>query len=292
MTSPEPPKRRGRPPGAKSKPKPQTQVVHRTGKTARHPWEQIRDHFITAETALTLKEIAEVYGISYNVVRSRAGDERWTYLRAEYQTNVAIAMRDARSKSLVKEAMGFDDTSLKAAKVGQTLILGRLGQIAQLFQASNVNFEKVLAKVRQGLPLDPHEMRSTINYKELVELANALDRFQMVGRKALGIDSQQIDINAVISGTSTVTAEVNIHAELSKPDLDRTTAVFEAMRRAGLKNLFDDQLALTAGTDGDEDNDETDGSDEEDGEGSDDDSDGSDSGSARTVLVGEIVAAD
>lgn len=245
---------------------------------SKHPWDQIRDHYMTAESSVTMKELAEVYGINYDVVRAKGAEERWTYLRAEYQTKNRIAIQEARTQTLVKEAVSFDDVSLKAAKLGQTLIVGRLGQIAQLFQASGVSFDKVLAKVRAGQPVDLTELRSSINYKELVELANALDRFQNVGRKALGTDVEKIDLS-VIQGSI---VEVNISEELGKPDLDRMAATVEAMRRAGLESLFGATLELEAG----EDDGEEDAAEDGPGDGSED---AGVDGGPDEVLEGEIV---
>lgn len=196
---------------------------------------------MTSESTLTLKELADIYSIPYETLRSKAGDDRWSYLRAEYQTKNQIAIREARTVALVKEAVSFDDVSLKAAKLGQTLIVGRLGQIAALFQAQGISFERALEKARNGLPLDPSETRSSINYKELVELANALDRFQNVGRKALGTDVEKIDINSSVGVTR---VDVHIGDELAKPDVDRMASTIEAMRRAGLHSLLGEQLAL------------------------------------------------
>jgi hypothetical protein len=217
-----------------------TPVKRKRPGAQKYPWEQVREHYISAESVITLKDLAEVYTIPYQTVRERAADERWTYLRSEHQVKNAIAVREARTVHLAKESVSFDDTSLRAAKLGQTLIAGRLGQIAALFQASGKNFDATLAKLRAGQPVDLGDLRSVINYKELGELAAALDRFQAVGRKAMGTDVEKIEL----SGPGGDAIQVSVHDEMQKPDLDRMAAAMEAMHRSGLSDIFSKQLGI------------------------------------------------
>lgn len=236
---------------------------------SKYPWERIKDHYITAENIITLRDLAEVYNCPYETMRSKAADERWTYLRTEHVTKAALAKQAKRRNTLATEAVGFDDVSLRAAKLGQSLVVGRLAQVAELFQAQGVNWRNVIEKVKQGIPLEPHETRSSINYKELVELANALDRYQSVGRRALGTDVENLNITGGLNVHDTLQVEVSIGDELNKPDLDRTSAVIEAMRRSGLEKLITGQLALPEGE-----GDDSDDPDAENGSQGDDEDDG------------------
>lgn len=242
-------------PGEKRKPRtknPRTKTAYAT----KHPWERIREHYLTTDDKLNMIDLAKLYNVNVSVIRNRAAKERWTYLRAQYQTEKEVAIREARTRALINDAVSFDDNSLKAAKLGQTLIMARLTQIAQLMQAHGVAFEIIMEKMRKGVALQPHEMRGPVNYRELQGLADALGRFQDVGRKALGTDTEKLDLN--ILNTNVTRVEVAIGDELQKPDLDRTAAVVETMRRAGLHELLAAKLALPAneeGNDGDLDDD-------------------------------------
>jgi hypothetical protein len=213
------------------------------GRPTKHPWDKVRDHFVTSTNNVTIKEVAAVYGISYDVVRVKASQERWSYLRADYQTAARQKAFEERLELLSAESIRFDDSNLKAAQLGVNLILGRLTQMAQMFQAHGANWETVLQKVRASQPLAPHEARAPFSYKELTEMAAALERFQNVGRKALGTDVQQIDIMA----QSTTTHEVTISSELEKPDRDRIAATLGAMNRAGLLAKLQAAGALPGG---------------------------------------------
>lgn len=213
-------------------------------------WEPARNHFIETAGTLTLKEISETYGINYDTLRERAAKERWTYQRAEYQITRQKAEKEKRLVKLAGEAVKFDDNSLQAAKIGQTLIAGRLAQIAQLFQAGGQTFEAALSKMRSGKPVELHELRSTINYKELLSLGQALTLFQDAGRKALGTDVDRLEITGADGGAVEV---VSINAELNKPDLDRMGKILEVMQRAGIAKLDTEQIAITVGgEDGDD----------------------------------------
>jgi hypothetical protein len=236
------PKPRGRASKPNRGPLPTKPIQRRATKW---PWDKVLDHYVTAESLVTHQELADVYGIPIQTIRSKAAVERWAYVRASHQSQNTIARREARTAHLAKESVGFDDQSLKAAKLGQTLILGRLGQIAQQFQAEGVNFEEALKAIRSKQPFDRYALKSSINYNELIQLANALDRFQTVGRKAMGTDVENISIQNIIDGTATL--EVNVHDEMQKPDLDRMAGTIMAMKRAGLGSLLDNQLAIESG---------------------------------------------
>lgn len=231
MTTPKKPK-----PRATTKRKRATKApVVRRAVATKHNWEMIRAYYVESEAvpSPTLKDISDIHNVNYDTLRDRAAKERWTTLRATFQFELAQQRQQERISTLAKEAIAFDDTSLRAAKLGQTLIAGRLGQIGALFSAGNHLHQRTLQKIQQGEPVTLEELRSAINYKELDALSRSLVTFQDVGRKALGTDVDKLEI----SGPEGVPMEVNITHELQKPDQDRIASILDVIQRAGIANI-------------------------------------------------------
>jgi hypothetical protein len=201
----------------------------------RHPWEKILAHFVESPEELTLKELGEAYGIPYQSMRERSSDHKWTLQRAQYQANLAQKRSNERVKRAVKDATDFDDQSLRAAQIGQSLVAGRMAQIAELFAASQAQHQSAVAELKQGNPVTRADTYSVINYRELGELAKALSLFQDVGRKALGTDINRFEIDGAVQHTADV--QVSIVQEMASDDIDRQAALLDAMQRAGLIKL-------------------------------------------------------
>lgn len=201
----------------------------------RHPWEKVRDHYVEHPEEITLKELSEAYDIPYQSVRDRSSEEKWKFQRAAYQSEVHAKQTANRMKRMVEQANNFDDQSLRAAQIGQGLVAGRMAQIAELFAAGNHHHKVAAEKLKQGLPVERSELYSFINYKELGELAAALQRFQEVGRKALGTDIQRFDVQGEVQHN--IEAHISIVQEMARDDVDRQAQLLEAMHRAGLISL-------------------------------------------------------
>jgi hypothetical protein len=204
--------------------------------TKRHPcrydWPTIKEHFVESGLDVTLKHVSEVFGIPYATVRERAANERWTYLRATFHAELSRANKKQRIERLDKDAKSFDDSSLRVAAVGQVLVTGRLSQMADLFTAGQNQHNETVKKVRAGETPSRADLSSPLNYKELSELAKGLQGFQDVGRKALGTDAQNLNIQ----GETDVSVDHNVKvtAELAKDDQDRLAAMMLVMQRTGL----------------------------------------------------------
>lgn len=215
------------------------------GRPAKYDWAKLRTHFVEQTEPISLKDLAATYGTPYGMTRDRCSAERWQYLRAEHQANLAKEVTRQRIKTQLAEAENFDDQSLKNAKLGQTLIAGRMQQIAAVFGASQNNFNNALARLKAGQPVDKSELYSAIYAKELLELATALEKFQAVGRHALGTDFMNKDVLEEFQKEE----GLDIGEEMVKGDLDRLAALWEAMERAGIN----DQFAIGNGDEGDDD---------------------------------------
>jgi hypothetical protein len=201
----------------------------------RHDWEKVRTLFVERMDPVTLREVAEAMGINYTVLRNRAAQERWTAQRAEFQMKAALVAAKTRIRTLVKEGQGFDDQSLQTAKVGQTLVAGRLAQMSHVFVAQQGAYNSAVQRLRAGQPVEKSELYSPISYKELVELAKSLELFQKVGKLAIGIDVTTITPQQLQEQLDDEQDDdVSIADELSKPDADRLAAFMDAMDRSGI----------------------------------------------------------
>jgi len=200
--------------------------------TKRHDWETVRAHFIEHTEQISFRDLANAYNIPYQSVKDRAAAERWTYLRAEHQSTVVAKAQKDRIKRLLDESENFDEASLKAAKLGQGLIAGRMAQMAAIFAAQQNTFNNAVQRLKGGQPVAREELYSPIYSKEIIDLANALERFQNVGRRALGTDVQKFEHE--VSGTVEHEHELSISDEVGRFDADRMASFLAAAMRAGV----------------------------------------------------------
>jgi len=237
------------------------QAPTRTRTVVKHDWEKAKTVFVEQTEEISLKELSELTGIPYGQVRDRSSKEHWQYLRAEHQTTVQRAVTKGRVKKLLEQATAFDDQSLSAAKLGINLIQGRMMQIGQVFAASKKTFDDTVRRLQLGQPVSREELRSAVYSKEIIDLAAALERFQNVGRKALGIPDVQkfetevhgsLDHN-LIDGEP----DLSVGQELRRFDGDRLAAVFDVASRLGLR--LNDILGTSDVIDAEEVDEDTDG---------------------------------
>lgn len=232
------PKARTATPSAPSRAKPRKMVGRRHGGGAHrlYPWEKIQVQFVEQVDPIKLKDLADVWNVPYDQLRDKSSKGRWPFLRVEHQMKLSELHARKRIKTQLENAQNFDEQSLHAAKMGHTLIAGRLSQIASLFAAQQAAYADAVARLKAGLPVDRSELYSAVNYKELNELASALERFQAVGRRALGTDF--LPDKAATLDSRNEELDLDITEEIQKPDLDRLAAFFEAAQRAGLNDMF------------------------------------------------------
>lgn len=201
-------------------------------------WDRIRTAYLEAEKTPRYKDLALQFDVPQTTLQTRAGKERWGYLRAQMQQDLFAKRIDARKKQLFQAGMEFDDLAANSAKMGLGLVTGRLAQIYEEFQATQATHSAVVERLRRGEPVDRADLYTVINYKELDVLARAAIQFQDMGRKALGTDVINIHAEGSIgvnhSGTVEIEATVDVRNELSKDDPSRLAAMLEAMERAGL----------------------------------------------------------
>lgn len=228
----------------------------------KYDWDFAREYFVSAEKTVSLKQVSNHCQIPYDQVRARAARERWNYLRAQEQQRIFAAKRKDHLTRMADQSIKFDDSVIDVAKLGMSLVAGRLAEIAAQFGASQGTNQVTIEKLKRGEPVDWKELRSVVNYKELRELSQAGLAFQDMGMRAFGTDVQKFEFEGI--GGDSVEMVINVGAELGKDDPGRLAALIEALERSGLAELNigehengivdgeiveskDEQLAIEAG---------------------------------------------
>lgn len=121
----------------------------------------------------THKEIAAKYGATYRTVTSRSQKEEWLTERQLYIENLEKRKREKRIEALAGEASDFDARILKSAKAG-------LAHIEEHFRIAKRVFKD------EGKPLE---------LAKLDRLARSLDKYQKIGRLALGEATHNVHSN-------------------------------------------------------------------------------------------------
>jgi hypothetical protein len=203
-----------------------------------HNWELMRKLFVEGVPTkmdepdgdrewLTLKEVSERMNVGYKTLSVRASKERWTSLKQAYQTSLAIERQKKRAQKLGKDAVEFDEKSLKIAQLGIGLVMTRYGEIVQEVTAKKAIREEALAKQQAGVPVDREDLWSAIRYGEMESLARAAVTLQEIGNKALGNDTQKLQIEGTIEHGHSI----SVNAELAREDKGRIAGVLAVMNR-------------------------------------------------------------
>jgi len=233
-------KRRRNPNQASRMPTAMEQLVRFEGKRgpkSKYPWEAARIEYLTAAPAISLKQVGLRHNIPYDLVRRKAGQERWTALRNKEQLEILRDKRQSFQTAMAGEAISFDQTSIDVAKLGQGIIAGRLIEISKLLAASGDTSQAVIQKLQTGQSLSRTDLYSIVNYKELLALSQAAKMFQEIGRTALG--TEVVD-GSILNGEELSTdleKVVSIGGELTKDDPQRLASFLMALEDAGLTAL-------------------------------------------------------
>jgi hypothetical protein len=222
------------------------QANGKRGPKSKYDWEGILHEYMTAVPAVNLKQLSLRMNVPYSLLRTRAAKERWNALRNREQLEILKEKRQTFQTEMAREAITFDQTSIDVAKLGQSIIAGRLMEIAKLVAASGEVSNAVVEKLRNGEPLTRGDLYSLVNYKELVSLAQAAQMFQQIGRTALGTDVVDGSILRGEEISADLEKIVSIGGELTKDDPARLASFLVALEEAGLT-----QLDLDMADDGD-----------------------------------------
>lgn len=180
-----------------------------------------------------LKELAEMHEASYIQVRKRSSEDRWPVHKEAHQITAIRERQEKRAKMIAKNALDFDEKTHKVAQLGLAMVTTRIAEIAEEAQTKKPFRDDAVQRLKNGEHVEPQDLWSAIRYKELEGLANAAERFQNIGMKALGTDVQRVDVTGLEGGNTTVNV-VNVSQEMQRDDPDRMASMFEAMSEAGL----------------------------------------------------------
>jgi len=114
----------------------------------------------------SLVMLSKKYEINISMINRHSADENWTDSREIYQRTLERKIMEGRIKELSKQALAFDIDVLKVATLAVKHIQGHFKSAEQRFIASGGT--------------DP------MPANKLFQLSNALDKYQKVGRLALG----------------------------------------------------------------------------------------------------------
>lgn len=216
----------------------------------KYDWDEMRDFYIRGDEKITYKAVSDHFGINYPGLTVRAKQERWKYLRAQFQADKFKEQQKKHRAWSANEAIQFDQRSVDTAKLGMGLVQTRMVELQRLYIADRDRFNDVIERMEKGLPVKRSETYGMVDTRELESLARAALAFQEIGRKALGLrDGMDIDFN--LGGEISLEQVVSIGDELQKDDPKRLVKLIEAAERAGLMslNFNGKQTQLEAGKD-------------------------------------------
>jgi len=229
--------------GAKPKKDRKTPVKPRI-RGYKYDWFEIRTAFVEGvkdpndpeeRLFLSLKDLAERMGVPVNRIRERSADERWFDLREQYQLRMAKTRQAKRVLELGKESVDFDSKSLNVAKLGIAMVTKRMSEIARDVGDQERKRDEALKLAAAGFDIDPEDLRTAIDARELDTLARAAVQWQQLGQKAMGTDVTRQEIHHDIQASIEVDVEMtSISAELGRDDPERLAAFLQAAKRAGL----------------------------------------------------------
>lgn len=141
----------------------------------KHDWQVIKDDYVQAPDEAsrpTLEQLAAQYGCSPSYLREKAGREKWKLEAERYLQTVNNKRQEQKSTALAGDLAEWDANCFKMAQGGMSVIFTKL-KIAH----------ELARRVEQGQTDQADDLPT---FKQLGELASALERFQKVGKTAMG----------------------------------------------------------------------------------------------------------
>lgn len=179
----------------------------------------------------TYEDLAKRHGVSLSTVRARGARERWRDLKGQQEIEVVKARQRKRADKIAHAAVQFDDNALRVGELGQTLIMSRLGEIATEMRTRKDLRNQAMERVGRGEDVKIKDLRSAVYHQEMLSLANAAEKFQQIGMRALGTEGANgasVQVN-VEQNTNTT----NVSQELIRDDKERATALVTAFVESG-----------------------------------------------------------
>ena len=207
--------------------------------TRKYNWEQAEDMYVNGIVRTsgevhypTQKELGEVLGIPVQRVRERRSQERWGPKKQAGLLKLAQERETERRKKLAEESVEFDSNALTAAKLGMAAVTQRLAHIARATQNWERAQPEIEARKQAGLEVDRKMNMHPVYHVEMMNLANALQTFHNIGQRALGTDTQKIEVSGPDGGP--IEHEHDVVEEMQRTDGDRLERLLAAMVQIGI----------------------------------------------------------
>lgn len=224
----------------KRKPVPPSQ--RSKGPNPQYDWVKIRDHYVNGverpgarnefdRVYPTHQELHEIYGASLGVIAARSAKERWKNLRDSAALELTKEIQRKRVDKIARAAVQFDDNSLKVGEMGVALIMSRLSEIATEARVRKPQREAAMEALARGEEVKIKDLRSAVYHQEMLSLANAVEKFQQIGLRALGQDAGGNTLNVSVDASTTNT--MNVAQEIIRDDKERAGALVAAFAEIG-----------------------------------------------------------
>lgn len=213
-----------------------------TGPRSQYDWAVIRDEYVNGYLRAnprdefdliypTYEQLAQRHGCAHASVMARGAKERWRNLKDQARVEVTKKIQRKRADKIAHAAVQFDDNSLKVGEMGVALIMSRLGEVATEMRERKTNRDEAIAALGRGEDVKPKDLRSAVYHQEMLSLANAAEKFQAIGLRALG--QQDGNGTAIQVNVDASTNTTNVAQELIRDDKERAGALVAAFAEIG-----------------------------------------------------------
>lgn len=237
-------KRTKRPPSWEYTPKenPVPPKERSAGPRPQYDWVTIRDEYVNGyeregardefdRVYPTQAELAEKYGCAIPTIAARASRERWSALKDNAAIELAKEVQRKRARKIAHSAIQFDDNSLKVGEMGVALIMSRLAEIATESRVRKEQRDLAIEALANGEDVKVRDLRSAVYHQEMLSLANAAEKFQQIGLRALGQEDGGNTLNVNVDASTNNT--MNVAQEMVRDDKERAGALVAAFAEIG-----------------------------------------------------------
>lgn len=237
-------KRTKRPPSWQYTPKenPVPPKERSAGPRPQYDWVTIRDEYVNGyeregardefdRVYPTQAELAEKYGCAIPTIGARASRERWSALKDNAAIELAKEVQRKRARKIAHSAIQFDDNSLKVGEMGVALIMSRLAEIATESRVRKEQRDLAIQALANGEDVKVRDLRSAVYHQEMLSLANAAEKFQQIGLRALGQEDGGNTLNVNVDASTNNT--MNVAQEMVRDDKERAGALVAAFAEIG-----------------------------------------------------------
>lgn len=179
----------------------------------------------------TYEDLAKRHGTAITTIQGRGSKERWRNLKDQQAVEYTKARQRKRADKIANAAIQFDDNALKVGEMGVALIMSRLGEVATEMRMRKDTRAEAVERLARGEDVKVKDLRSAVYHQEMLSLANAAEKFQQIGLRALGTLEGNTTINQLNVDASTNT--MNVAQELIRDDKERAGALVAAFAEIG-----------------------------------------------------------